>query len=61
MPVVHIYMLEGKTTDQKRAMVREVTEALCRTLDVPANSVIIQVVELEGCNVGAGGKLALDQ
>ena len=61
MPVVHIYMLEGKTTDQKRAMVREVTEALCRTLDVTANSVIIQLVELEGSNVGAGGKLALDQ
>jgi 4-oxalocrotonate tautomerase len=61
MPVVHIYMLEGKTTDQKRAMVREVTEALCRTLDVTANSVIIQLVELEGSNVGAGGKLALDR
>jgi 4-oxalocrotonate tautomerase len=61
MPVVHIYMLEGKTTDQKRAMVREVTEALCRTLDVAASSVIIQLVELEGCNVGAEGKLASDQ
>ncbi len=61
MPVVHIYMLEGKTTDQKRAMVREVTEALCRTLDVTANSVIIQLVELEGSNVGVGGKLALDR
>jgi 4-oxalocrotonate tautomerase len=61
MPVVHIYMLEGKTTDQKRAMVREVTEALCRTLDVAPNSVIIQLVELEGCNVGAEGKLASDQ
>jgi phenylpyruvate tautomerase PptA (4-oxalocrotonate tautomerase family) len=42
-------------------MVREVTEALCRTLDVTANNVIIQLVELAESDVGAGGKLALDQ
>jgi 4-oxalocrotonate tautomerase len=60
MPIVHIHMWKGKTVEQKRAMVKEVTNAICKTLDVPADMVIIQIVELPKENVAVAGKLSSD-
>ena len=60
MPIVHIHMWKGKTVEQKRAMAKEVTDALCRTLDVTPDMVIIQVVELPKENVAVAGKLTSD-
>jgi len=39
MPVVMIHLLEGRNQDKKKRLMAEVTEAVCRTLDVPADSV----------------------
>ncbi len=60
MPIVHIHMWKGKTVDQKRAMAKEVTDALCKTLDVTPDMVIIQVIELPKENVAVAGKLTSD-
>ena len=60
MPIVHIHMFKGKTAEQKRAMAKEVTDAICRTLDVTPDAVIIQIVELPKENVSVAGKLASD-
>jgi 4-oxalocrotonate tautomerase len=34
MPIVNIYMYEGRSVDQKRKLAAEVTDAICRALDV---------------------------
>jgi len=60
MPIVHIHMLEGKTVEQKREMVKLVTEALVKSLGVKTEEVIIQVIDLPKHDVSVGGKLVLD-
>jgi 4-oxalocrotonate tautomerase len=45
VPEVYIYMVEGRTVDQKRAVAREVTDALIRNLNVPPEGVVVQFVE----------------
>jgi len=53
-------MLEGKTVEQKRRMVKLVSEALVKSLGVKYEDVIIQVVDLPSHDVSVGGKLVLD-
>ena len=45
MPEVYIYAIEGRTLDQKRKLVKEVTEAVARNLDVAEDAVLIQLLE----------------
>ncbi|RJX26236.1 MAG: 4-oxalocrotonate tautomerase [Dethiobacter sp.] len=60
MPVVQIEMLEGRNLQQKRQMVKEVTEALVRTLNCPPEAVKIIIREMKPENLGDGGTLHLD-
>ena len=46
MPIVQITLLEGRTDAQKRAMYREVTDALERTLGAPRESVRIMIHDI---------------
>ena len=32
MPIVEIHLLEGRSEEQKRNLVKEVTEVICRTI-----------------------------
>jgi 4-oxalocrotonate tautomerase len=41
MPIVQIDLLEGRTVDQKRAMVAKVTQAIQETANCPADAVTI--------------------
>jgi 4-oxalocrotonate tautomerase len=54
-------VFEGRPPEQKRAFVREVTEAACRTLDCGADSVDIVLVEVKREHWTTGGKLWSDQ
>ncbi len=45
MPQVYIHAFEGRTLDQKRNLVREVTEAVVRTLGVAPDQVLVQIIE----------------
>jgi len=60
MPIVHVHMLEGKTVEQKRRLVKLVTKAFVESLGVKAEEVTIQIVDLPSHNVSVGGKIVLD-
>lgn len=60
MPIVQIEMLKGRTIEQKRAMVKEVTETLVRTINCKPEAVRIIIREMETENLGIGDKLACD-
>ena len=45
MPEVHVYFLQGRTLDQKRALVREITDVVVRNFDVAPEAVMIQIIE----------------
>jgi 4-oxalocrotonate tautomerase len=61
MPIVHISMLKGRTVDQKRALVKKVTDAICETVNASADAVSIVIEEMEREHYAKAGVLHLDQ
>ncbi len=60
MPIVQIEMLEGRTVEQKREMVKKVTEAIVDTVKVTPDKITIIIREMKRENMGKAGKLHLD-
>jgi 4-oxalocrotonate tautomerase len=57
MPEIYIYAIEGRTTDQKRRLAREITDAVTRNFEVPSEVVVIQFVEAARESKARGGVL----
>ena len=55
MPYVTVKMLEGRTEEQKRALVKEVTEAVSRTVNAPAENVTDFIEEMSKNHYGVAG------
>jgi 4-oxalocrotonate tautomerase len=60
MPLVTIRMIEGRTREQKRGMVKDVTEAIVKNVGCPPQAVSIDIIEYNQENLGQGGKLFCD-
>ena len=45
MPEIYVHAVEGRTLDQKRALVRDITAAVVKNFNVPADSVMVEIVE----------------
>ena len=60
MPAIMIRVDEGKTIDQKRGLVKDITDAVCKNFNVPPESVSIQIQEGKKENRARAGKLAID-
>lgn len=61
MPIVQMEIKKGRTVDQKREMVKEVTEAICRTLNCSPEAVRIIIREMNDEHFAVAGKLVIDQ
>jgi len=60
MPLVIVQVDVGKTIDQKRGLVRDVTDAVCKNFAVPPEAVSIVINEGKKENRARAGKLAID-
>ena len=60
MPIVHIELLEGRTDEQKRAMVKEVTEAIEKTANAPRENIHVVVQEMKKEHYAVAGVLKSD-
>lgn len=60
MPIVVVNIKEGRTLDQKRAMVTKMTEVLCETMGVKETSVRIIINEMKNDNFAIAGTLVCD-
>lgn len=58
MPIIQIHMIEGRTDEQKEAVIREVTEAMVRAVDAPKESVRVLINEIPKQHFGIGGESA---
>jgi 4-oxalocrotonate tautomerase len=61
MPIVQIDMIEGRTTEQKRELVKKVTEAICQTANCPAEAVTIVIREAAKQHIAKAGILMSDK
>jgi 4-oxalocrotonate tautomerase len=60
MPEIVVYMLEGRTLDQKRGLVKDLTDAVVKNLGAPAAAVTVSLVETAKTHKGKGGVLFSD-
>lgn len=60
MPIVQINMLEGRTLEQKRALVKKVTEALGETIGAPPHKVRIILNDMPHDMYAIAGQLHCD-
>jgi 4-oxalocrotonate tautomerase len=61
MPLVTVKAKEGRTIEQKRALVKDITEAVVKNFKVQPEAVIIDIVDYSGENIAKAGKLSVDQ
>ncbi|MAI91242.1 tautomerase family protein [Ponticaulis sp.] len=58
MPIIQMNMVEGRTSEQKAAVAKAVTDAVVETLNVPAKSVRIMIVDLKKDGFYVAGDLS---
>jgi len=60
MPFAQIYMIEGRTVEQKRAVIEKVTQALVDAIDAPKENVRVWIHDVPKENWGIAGVSAKD-
>lgn len=60
MPFAQIYLIEGRTEDQKRAVIEKVTAALVEAVNAPKENVRVWITEVPKENWGIAGTTAKD-
>ncbi len=57
MPEVYVHMAEGRTLDQKRALMQDITAAVVARLGTTPDAVTVTIVEAPKENKAKGGVL----
>ena len=60
MPIVTVEAVEGRTVEQKRGLVKDITEAVCKNFKVNPDAVTILIHEVKRENLSKAGKLTSD-
>jgi 4-oxalocrotonate tautomerase len=55
MPEVHVYLAEGRSPEQKKSLMRAITDAVVSTVGVDIGSVTVQIVEAPATDKMKGG------
>ncbi len=61
MPIMRIELLEGRSTEQKRALVRELTDVVVASLGCEPAHVRIIITDVPRESWSVGGELMLDR
>lgn len=61
MPIVNIAILKGRTLEQKKELVKSVTEAVAKSVDVAPDKIWIRIDEMEKENFATAGLLHSDK
>jgi 4-oxalocrotonate tautomerase len=60
MPLAHVYLIEGRGEEQKRAVIEKVTQALCEAVNAPKEAVRVIITDVPKESWGIGGQSAKD-
>ncbi len=61
MPLIEIHLLEGRTDEQKKALLTAVTEAVHISIDAPRETIRVWLQEISPKEFMAAGILAADR
>jgi 4-oxalocrotonate tautomerase len=57
MPEVYVHAVEGRTKEQKKALIQDITHAVVKNFGVTADAVLVEIVESSRDNKAKGGVL----
>lgn len=60
MPEIVVYLLEGRTLEEKRGLVKDITAAVVKNIGAPPESVTVSLVETAKTAKGKAGVLFSD-
>ncbi|QGH37092.1 4-oxalocrotonate tautomerase [Gracilibacillus salitolerans] len=60
MPYVTVQMLEGRSDEQRKALIEKVTDAVVETTGATREKVVVFVEDIDKRNYGVGGKRLVD-
>ena len=55
MPEIIVYAVEGRTAEQKKSLMKDITDAVVNNFQVPLETVTVQIVELKKDSKAKGG------
>lgn len=61
MPLIQVHLAAGRTDDEKRAMMENITKGVVAALDVPPASIRVWITEIQPTGFMAGGVLLADR
>ena len=57
MPEVYVHAIEGRSKEQKRALIKDITDAVVKNFNAPIDAVTVTIVEAEPTTKAKGGVL----
>ena len=57
MPEVYVYAVQGRTIEQKRSLVKDITDAVVKHFATTPDAVVISIIETEPTSKSKGGVL----
>jgi 4-oxalocrotonate tautomerase len=60
MPFAQIYMIEGRTDEQKKAVIEKVTQALHEAVGAPVENIRVWIQDVPKTQWGIAGKTAAE-
>jgi len=61
MPLIQITMLEGRSADQKRKIVRRITDVMVEEAGARREAIVVTFVEVSKESYASGGELIIDR
>ena len=55
MPEILVHIVEGRTAEAKKALMKDITDAVVKNFNVPAERVVVQIVESPKDSKSRGG------
>lgn len=56
MPLIQVTMVEGRTVEQKHALIRNLSQSMAETLEVPLERIRVAIYEISADEWGIGGQ-----
>jgi 4-oxalocrotonate tautomerase len=57
MPEVYVHAVKGRSADQKRALMKDITDAVVKNFNTTADAVVVSIIESEPASKSKGGVL----
>jgi 4-oxalocrotonate tautomerase len=55
MPEILVHLVEGRTAEQKKGLMRDITDAVVKNLGVQPDRVVVQILESRSDSKSRGG------